>query len=375
MNNASPDNKQFLLGNWIQRGDIAQWWQQGRHKFVFDPVAGRYIVLGFYRTASDATGQAALDEIHKRSHLVREEKICFFGISTDSKDKSERNVAARFPSINFLWDADSSLNRTYGVGASRMWVVLNPMLRVVAVIHFRPDGSDRSELFNLLDMLPPPAHFLGCEIRAPILVLSDVFEPELCRHLIALFKHHGGRESGFMEEIGGKAVESYDHRWKRRKDYMITDSRLVQDLQARIGRRIGPEVDKAYHFRATRIERHLVGCYCAEDAAHFGPHRDDTVKATAHRRFAVSINLNEDFDGGELYFPEYSAYRLKAPIGAAVIFSGSLLHSVSRVKRGSRYAYVPFLYDEEGEKIRQDNLRFLTQPTENTTINRPTGSK
>ena len=57
--------------------------------------------------------------------------------------------------------------------------------------------------------------------------------------------------------------------------------------------------------RPTRIERDLVACYDSETGGHFGPHRDDTGIAIAHRRFAVSINLNADFEGGEISFPEY----------------------------------------------------------------------
>lgn len=43
-------------------------------------------------------------------------------------------------------------------------------------------------------------------------------------------------------------------------------------------------------------------------------------------------------------------------MGAAVIFSGSLLHQVTRVTHGRRYAFLPFLHDEEAERIRVANL-------------------
>jgi hypothetical protein len=87
-----------------------------------------------------------------------------------------------------------------------------------------------------------------------------------------------------------------------------------------------------------QMERFLVGCYRAEDSGHFAPHRDNTTKGTAHRRFAASVNLNSDFDGGEVSFPEYNPRGFKPPPGGAVVFSCSLLHSVSKVTRGQRYA-------------------------------------
>jgi predicted 2-oxoglutarate/Fe(II)-dependent dioxygenase YbiX len=78
-----------------------------------------------------------------------------------------------------------------------------------------------------------------------------------------------------------------------------------------------------------------------------------------HRRFAVSINLNEDFEGGEVSFPEYAPRGFKAPRGAAIVFSCSLLHAVSRVTVGARYAFLPFLYDDAAAEIRRRNSASL----------------
>ena len=43
----------------------------------------------------------------------------------------------------------------------------------------------------------------------------------------------------------------------------------------------------------------------------------------------------------------------------AVVFSCSLLHAVSRMTRGHRYAFLPFLYDEEASRLRETNNAFL----------------
>ena len=85
--------------------------------------------------------------------------------------------------------------------------------------------------------------------------------------------------------------------------------------------------------------------------------------ATAHRRFAVSINLNaEEFEGGDLRFPEFGPRTYRPPTGGAVVFSCSLLHEATPVTQGRRYAFLPFLYDEAGERVRAENLRFLAEP-------------
>jgi predicted 2-oxoglutarate/Fe(II)-dependent dioxygenase YbiX len=199
-------------------------------------------------------------------------------------------------------------------------------------------------------------------VQAPVLCLHSVFEPGLCQKLISLYETHGGGESGFMREVNGKTVGIFDHNHKRRKDYTITDEEIIRITQARIKRRIVPEIAKVYQFHVSRMERYIVSCYAAEDGGHFRAHRDDTTKGTAHRRFAVSINLNAEFEGGEISFPEFGPRGFKPPPGGAVIFSCSLLHRVSKVTAGQRYAFLPFLYDEAAAKLREENLGFLDAP-------------
>lgn len=355
-----PDR--FVLRDHIQRGDPAPACPEGLYKSIFDRFAGRYIVLAFYQDARDAVGQATLRALHEHRALVEQKKAAFLCVSSDPAEKSELTLEQDFPSLTFLWDADAAIKRSFGIGRVRVWIILDPMRRVLDLIPFRPDGADRQHLFALLDRLPPPSRALGFDMQAPFIIVPRVFEPEFCRHLIDLFEQHGGRESGFMRETGGKAVETFDAKVKRRRDYMVADEILMEQLKARIVRRIGPMMVTAFQFNPSWVERYLVACYSAEDGGHFSAHRDNTVKATEHRRFAVSVYLNEDFDGGGLVFPEFSAREIKAPTGAAVVFSSSLLHGVGKVTRGRRYAFLPFIHDDDAEQIRLANLRFLSHP-------------
>ena len=340
-------------------------------RYAFDTVGGRYIVLCFLGTAADAHSQAALDAARSRPDLFDDTAACFFGVSVDPDDEAERRVADSYPGYRFLWDFDLTVSRLYGAVATdttpekapfpvrRLWVVLDPTLRVLEVIPFQPDRSDIDAALSFLDALPPPARFAGFELQAPIIVLPNVFELEFCKRLVGLYETYGGTESGFMREVDGKTVAASNYAHKSRKDYAIDDGDLISALQARISRRVVPEIAKVHQFIVTRMERYIVACYSAEESGHFRAHRDNTTKGTAHRRFAVSVNLNDDFDGGEVSFPEYGPRGFKAPAGGAVVFSCSLLHAVSRVTRGRRYAFLPFLYDDAAAKIREQNNQFL----------------
>ena len=357
----------------LQVGDPAPWFRQkstSNPDFAFDTVAGRYIVLCFYGTGADEIGRGALAAFQEQHRsLFDDDKIALFGVSVDPADLAQGRAKQILPGIRHFWDFDGKVGRLYGAlphdgpGAGgplrRFWMVLNPTLRVRAIFPFKPDGSDRGEVAAYLRALPPVVQFAGFEIPAPVLVIPDVFEPEFCRHLIGLYEEHGGQESGFMREVDGKTVATHDRSHKSRKDFTITDSALMQQIQRRIVRRVNPEIEKVHFFKPTRMERYIVSCYAAEDGGHFRAHRDNTTKGTAHRRFAVSINLNADFDGGEVSFPEYGPRSYKAPPGGAVVFSCPLLHAVSAVTRGRRYAFLPFIYDDEAARIREANNAHL----------------
>jgi predicted 2-oxoglutarate/Fe(II)-dependent dioxygenase YbiX len=340
----------FALKGGAQPGDSAFLLNSGRHRLAFDPFPGRAIALAFLGSITDRTSEAALATLSANRRLVDEGEAAFFAVIAESGAGPEVAFEARFPSIVFLWDGDE-MARAFG--ADRSFVILDPMLRVADVAPL--DEADQV-LARLSRSLP-----VSASSPAPILVLSDVFEPELCAHLVDCFEHAGRKDSGFMQDVGGRSVENFDNGWKRRRDFHLTDAKLVTNLRARIGRRICPEIKKAFQMRPTRIERDLVARYDSETGGHFGPHRDDTGIAIAHRRFAVSINLNADFEGGEILFPEYSPQSFKAAPGTAVVFSASILHRVSRVTRGRRYVFLTFLFDEEAERVRQANLRAVQQ--------------
>lgn len=337
--------------------------------FVFDSVAGRYIVLGLYGSAGNETGRQALGLLQAHRALFDDDKIAFFGVSLDPAD--EGRVKDSLPGIRHFWDFDARISRLYGVAALGdgpptpqmqilpRWVVIDPSLRVRAVIPFTRDGADRTILIETLKALPPIDLHAGVELMAPVLFLPGVFEPELCRVLIETYQAEDREMSGFMRQQGEMTVLRHDPAHKRRRDHMLEDEALMEQTRNRIRRRIIPEIQKVHQFEATRLERYLVACYTDDDLGHFRAHRDNTTKGTAHRRFAVSINLNDDFDGGEIGFPEYGSRRFKPPVGGAVVFSCSLLHEVSSVTRGRRYAFLPFLYDDAAAKVREDNLGFL----------------
>jgi len=339
-------------------------------RYHLDLAAGRSLVLCFFRASATPHAGAVLEAVKQRRDLFDDSHAAFFGVTNDREDEAQNRLATIVPGYRFFWDYDNLIARAYGVapldGSEGIyfgkWVIINPMMRVTAVIPFRQDRADIAEALDHVARILPAGRIAGMDTHAPVIVLDNVFDPDTCRQLIAGYEAADRDLSGVMREIEGRTRLVLDDAQKRRRDYLLTDETERKTITAHIRRRIVPEIAKIHQFAATRIERYLVACYAAEDEAHFRPHRDNTTKGTAHRRFAVSINLNEDFDGGEVVFPEYGPRGFRPAAGGAVVFSCSLLHAVTQVTRGRRYAFLPFLYDDAAAQVREQNKQFVEQP-------------
>lgn len=348
-------------------GDPAPWFKAfcaGNPQYSFSTAGGRYVALCFFGSAETEAAQKAVAAATARPDLFDEAKALFFGVTIDPRDRAERRVADADPGVRIVWDFDRAVSRLYGAlveadgqfGYRPHWLILDPQLRVMA--SFSLDATDAAIAF--LDAAPPVERHGGVETHAPVLILPRVFEPGLCQALIAHYQANGGIDSGFMREVNGKTTAVVDHHFKRRSDCDISDEKLRAAARSRILRRVVPEIEKAFQFKTTRMERYIVACYDAAQSGFFNAHRDNTTKGTAHRRFAVTFNLNaEDFEGGELVFPEFGSRRYRAPTGGCVVFSCSLLHQALPVTKGRRFAFLPFLYDDAAAKIREENNRFL----------------
>lgn len=349
----------------IQPGEPLPWFKvpslQGNPNFVFDTVAGRPLLMLLLGTASDPNVAEALAFVERNRDYFDDIKASFFGISVDSTDVSAVRISPAIPGIRYFLDFERNVSRLLGAiiddgGHLRYrphWLVVDRQLRLVN----RYDLNRAHDALETLKSLVPPSLDTSW---APVLEIPNVFEPALCSDLIKLYHQKGGTESGFMREVDGKTVHLVDHGHKRRSDIEIDDQQLCNLLQARVYHRIKPMIQRAFQFDATRMERYIVACYDSETGGHFRPHRDNTTKGTAHRRFAVTINLNADgYEGGNLRFPEFGDRAYRAPTGGAIVFSCSLLHEVLPVTSGKRYAFLPFLYDDAASRIRLENNAYL----------------
>lgn len=354
--------------------------------FHFETIAGRFVVLSFIESTTVPSSKALIDEVTgPLRHYMDDFKACFFSVSIDSEDESRGRLENMTPGIRHFWDFDRRVSHMFGAlgdsdapddqGYRHFTLVLDPFSRVIANYRHQEDGSHITSLARLITKLPSLDRHAGVPLNAPVMILPRVFEPSFCKELIAHYEAQGGRESGFMREKDGQTVAMLDNGFKRRKDFVFDMEPefepLRSQIRARLKRRLIPEIKKAFQFDVTRIERYIVACYEGEQLGFFRAHRDNTTKATAHRRFACTINLNADeYEGGDLRFPEFGTHTYRAPTGGAVVFSCSLLHEATPVTSGKRYAFLPFFYDTAADMVRKENRQFLSDEVINLNVPR-----
>jgi predicted 2-oxoglutarate/Fe(II)-dependent dioxygenase YbiX len=339
-------------------GVSAPWFEAATHgnpRYAFSSVAGRYVLLIFLPSATDAAA-AMIEKILAREELFDVQRLMVFFVVRERQLHASRRETN---GVRYFLDEQGAVSRRYGAldeaGEHPHALLLDPALRAMATAE--PDRFDAFLAF--LETLPRPDAHAGVPLHAPVLIVPRIFERALCQELIAYYEARGGEPSGVMREVDGKTVGVLDG-FKKRRDGTIEDEDLKNRLRSRIAARLLPEIEKAFQFRVTRMERYIVAAYDAEEGGYFRAHRDNTTGGTAHRQFACSINLNADeFDGGDLRFAEFGSRTYRPPTGGAVVFSCSLLHEATPVTRGRRYAFLPFFYDETGARIRQKNLHLL----------------
>ena len=184
--------------------------------------------------------------------------------------------------------------------------------------------------------------------HAPILIIPKALEAEDCAALIAHFNSTDGFRVAKPGpgEAGDYKFPVSDYNRQDRVDHVIQDQALLARLDKRIGERVIPQIAKAFAFPVTRRETLHIARYAGPRQGIEIGHRDNTNPATQYRRFALSIALNDDYEGGGLVFREFSDQGYRGEPGTAFVFSSSLLHEIEETTAGVRYNLISHFFNE-----------------------------
>ena len=358
-------------------GDFAPWFtlpSTSNPTYHFDTVGGYRVVAFFFGSSKIAGVQEVLTEFFQQQAQFAALGIPFFGVGIDPEDLHWKEAIDQPTFFKLLWDFERQVSQLYGVcqveNQSAYYAptafVLNERLQIIQIFPLETATNYVPQVMAYLEELPEQTPPQMATRQAPVLLIPQVFDRQFCQHLINLYEADGGEDSGFMREVDGKTVAVLDGSFKKRRDLLIEDPDVLETINTLILRRIKPEIEKAFQFSITRFERYLVACYESTNQGFFNRHRDNTTKGTAHRRFAMTLNLNTgEYEGGCLWFPEFGRQFYRPEVGEAIIFSCSLLHEVTPVTQGRRFALLSFFYGDEDARVRERNRQYLADSKEN----------
>ncbi len=317
--------------------------------------AGRWVVLSFLGDPKNPRAMAEIGALVRESAEFGEDHLVIGCVFTGPPGDIGSLAAVSSNKLFFLADYDGTISQSFGASAMPRTFVLDPMLRSVADIPWDIAQGHAETVRDVLHGLPDIEASAGVPLLAPVLIVPRVFSFELCDFLVQFYEQQGGVDSGFQFDISGKTTTLSNWKIKRRSDVSVALPEVRELVRSQIVRRLLPQIEQNFQFRATRMDRYIVACYDSEAGGHFHRHRDNVSAGAQHRRFAVSINLNNDFEGCDLMFPEFGRKVYRPPEGGALVFSCGALHQVTPVTKGRRYAFLAFLYGEEDAKRREAN--------------------
>lgn len=317
-----------------------------------DEIAGKPVLLVFRTGDAGAAYPEELAAFRERHDEFAALEATVLAITRDSVEANSRLHVAQDLPFKVLSDGPGAVFKAYGLasgGASdggsgaAITMVLDPNLHVIEVLNPGPRGGHAAAALRGLSRAAgerPPGR-LGA--HPPVLVVPRALGKEDCASLIeawhrpvAVWDTDGLACAGYEMEKGDFKVrnESYG----RVEQLVVRDPKILANLDAKLWRRVLPEIRKAFQTKVAQREDYRVARYDAAEGGWLPPHRDNVVPETRHRRFTLSVMLNAGgFEGGGLRFREYGEQEYLVETGTVIVWSCALLHEVLPITAGQRF--------------------------------------
>lgn len=179
--------------------------------------------------------------------------------------------------------------------------------------------------------------------NVPFVVIENILDNNLFNDLIEYYYKN-------INKVTISKTKSKD------REHIQISKHLTDILDNKLSRTVFPEVKKIYNYDIKFREDYKICNYDSNTSGRFHQHRDTSYPYN-HRKFAMSLSLNDNYEGGELYFPEYNV-KLKPQKNTAIIFPGILSHGILDVTKGNRMSLITFFTSKDVESYRITNNFF-----------------
>ncbi len=329
--------------------------EQGRPLALADDhLSGRWMILLFLGDPDAAHTPALLRSLAALEEGLDAAEATVLAVSASSD--ASRNRALKRAS-GFPWplvcDASGGLFASYGLhkGSDRdaRLVVLTPFRQIRCWFDLAGDDAapTLAKVIEMLDDVTTTGELHWSPPHAPVLIVPNVLSGEECGRLVEAVETDTPfmvRRPGPGEIAGNYRIPVYEYDRQDRTDLIVKDPSMLAFLDDRLFGRVTPMIRKAFAFEVTRREDLHIARYAGQREGFAIGHRDNTSPPGAHRRFALSLSLNDDYEGGGIVFREFSPRPYRVPAGTAMVFSSSLLHEVEETVSGVRYNLISHLF-------------------------------
>jgi peroxiredoxin len=311
-----------------------------------DSIAGNPLVIMFCPRLA-AAGQEVLDSFSNHLDSLQTSGARLFAITLDRAEAG----ASRTFKFPVLLDRREQVFADFTAPRDRPTTIVLRRNHHVAGIFSGEPAAQAAAALSLVEGMAWERKTALMHVHPPVLLIPEAFSRDDCKRLINIYETRGqtfvnpGPAMDYMSGADYK-MRIPEHMREDRIDHFFFEKTTVAFLTNRLNRII-PEIFKAFQYRATKYEAMRMACYQGQRGGYSHGHRDN-IAPYLYRRFAMSINLNtEDFEGGELRFPEFGDQRYRPETGTAIVFSSSLLHEAMHVTSGRRFVFLAFLFGEQ----------------------------
>lgn len=174
-----------------------------------------------------------------------------------------------------------------------------------------------------------------------VCLVEDVFSLEDCKTLIAAIDEK--RSAGVKFEFPDSMEDSGKNFWEDKNTYINDlenfNNKILEDMEARKAEAFKEylaTLDDTGDYELQPFAAAHTWVEGAEMYAHV-----DQYDGDSNIRHGLVMYLNEDMEGGEIYYPDYDL-EIKPKAGLLVIHPGDIVHGVRPIRKGVRYNMTGF---------------------------------
>jgi predicted 2-oxoglutarate/Fe(II)-dependent dioxygenase YbiX len=210
-------------------------------------------------------------------------------------------------------------------------------------------------------------HFKHCcgstlgERKAPhgIVIVEDFIAPQRCQDLLAIMSAQSSERLTLMDpekSTAEKVERKYDDQRVTERVDMSDHQEILNELVANaVTGLIEPDLGTRYDwFEEPQVLKYQQGGFYAahSDCENFDPEGHCWVRAQ-DRDLSLLIYLDDDYEGGAVYFPNFD-FKIRPRPGMLIYFPSDnrYLHTAQAVTSGTRHAIVSWLSATGVEKLR-----------------------